>query len=208
MNNFWSEPFQAGHRRLIFIVAVVLIPVFFIPVLPIWTMRLWAPQYPEGLRLVIFANTIKGDLDKINILNHYVGMHAITANDFKEFGYMPLALTLFGVMALMAAIANRRDVALIGWAAFTLFAVVMFKDYANWLYHYGHDLDPRAAIKLDTFTPPLIGYKKMANFRVWSLPDLGGILLGIAWLMGPLVALLDVLGRRKRPPAGRSAVAA
>ena len=208
MSTFWSEPLGPSHRRLIFVVAVLLIPVWFVPVLPVWTMRLWAPQYPEGLRLVIYSDTIRGDLDKINTLNHYVGMHAITPNDFKEFTYMPLALTLFGIMALMAALANRRDVALIGWLAFTLFAAVMFRDYANWLYHYGHDLDPRAAIKLTTFTPPLIGYKRMANFRVWSLPDVGGVLLGVAWLLGPLVALLDLRARRRRTDAGGAAAAA
>jgi copper chaperone NosL len=206
VSTFWSEPLNPGHRRLIFVVALLLIPVFFVPVLPVWTMRLWAPQYPEGLRLEIYSDTIRGDLDKINTLNHYVGMHAITPNDFKEFTYMPLALTLFGIMALMAALANRRDVALIGWLAFTLFAVVMFRDYANWLYHYGHDLDPRAALKLDTFSPPMVGYKRMANFRVWSLPDVGGVMLGVAWLLGPLVALLDLLDRRRR--AARRAAAA
>jgi copper chaperone NosL len=208
VSTFWSEPLVAGHRRLIFVVAVLLIPVFFVPVLPVWTMRLWAPQYPEGLKLVIYSDTIRGDVDKINTLNHYVGMHAITPNDFKEITYMPLALTLFGIMALMAGLANRRDVALIGWLAFTLFAAVMFRDYANWLYHYGHDLDPRAAIKLSTFTPPLVGYKRMANFRVWSLPDVGGILLGVAWLLGPLVALLDVLARRRGDTRTGAAAAA
>jgi len=204
MGTFWSEPLNPSHRRLIFVVAVVLIPVFFIRVLPIWTMRMWAPQYPEGLVLTILPDTIQGDLDKINTLNHYVGMHSITPADFKEFTYLPLALTLFGVMGLMSGLANRRDVALIGWLAFTLFTVVMFKDYANWLYHYGHDLDPRAALKLPTFTPPLVGYSKMANFKVWSLPGAGGVLLGIAWLLGPLVAMLDMLDRRRRraPPAG------
>ncbi len=128
-------------------------------------------------------------------------MHAITPADFKEFAYMPLALTLFGVMALMAALANRRDVALLGWLAFTLFAAVMFKDYADWLYRYGHDLDPRAALKLDAFTPPIVGFKKMANFRVWSLPATGGILLGAAWTLGPVVALIDYLTHRRRAGA-------
>jgi copper chaperone NosL len=186
----------------------VLIPVFFVPVLPVWTMRLWAPQYPEGLRLTIYSDTIRGDLDKINTLNHYVGMHAITPADFKEFSYMPLALTLFGIMALMAALANRRDVALIGWLAFTLFAVVMFRDYANWLYHYGHDLDPRAPLKLPAFTPPLVGFKHMANFRVWSLPDVGGVLIGVAWLTGPLLAWLDRGNRRRRRAAEAARAAA
>jgi hypothetical protein len=166
--SFWSEPLVPWHRRLIFIAAIVLLPVLFVPALPVWKLSL-----------------------------HYVGMHAISPNDFKEFAYLPLSLTLFGLMALMAALANRRDVALIGWLAFTLFAAVMFKDYANWLYHYGHDLDPRAALKLPAFTPPLIGFKKMANFRVWSLPAAGSYLLGVAWLLGPVVALLDVVARKK-----------
>ncbi len=207
MDRFRQEPLNPAHRRLIFIAAAVLIPVFFIPVLPVWTMKLWAPQYPEGLTLTILSNTIKGDLDKINTLNHYVGMHAITPNDFKEFAYLPLSLTLFGVMALMAGLTNRRDVALIGWLAFTLFAVVMFKDYADWLYHYGHDLDPRAAIKLDTFTPPVVGFRKMANFKVWSLPGAGGILLGVAWLLGPLVVVLDLLDMKRRGAKGLPAAA-
>jgi len=195
--SFWSEPLVPWHRRLIFVAAIVLLPVLFVPSLPVWQMSLFAPQYPEGMRIVIYPNTIKGDLDKVNTLNHYVGMHAITPHDFKEFAYLPLSLTLFGLMALMAALANRRDVALIGWLAFTLFAAVMFKDYADWLYRYGHDLDPRAALKLDAFTPPLIGFKKMANFRVWSMPAAGSYLLGVAWLLGPVIALLDLAARKK-----------
>jgi len=196
VNRFWSEPLNPAHRRLIFIAAIVLIPVMFVPALPVWRMIMHAPQYPEGLNLVIYPNTIRGDVDKVNTLNHYVGMHQIKADDFKEFIYLPLSLTLFGIMALMAALANRRDVALIGWLAFTLFAAVMFKDFAGWLYHYGHDLDPRAALKLPAFSPPLIGFKQMANFKVWSLPGPGSILLGVAWLLGPFVALLDLLARR------------
>ena len=202
---YLAGPISPMGRRLILGAAIVLLPVMFIPVLPIWQMRLWAPQYPEGLVLTIFSDTIRGDLDKINILNHYVGMHQITAQDFKEFSYMPLALTLFGVMALMAALANRRDVALLGWLAFTLFAAVMFKDYADWLHRYGHELDPRAAIRLPTFTPPLIGYSKMANFKVWSLPGAGGILLGLAWLLGPVVALADFLAHRRHARAAAAA---
>ena len=196
MNRFWSEPLNPAHRRLIFVAALVLIPVMFVPALPVWRMIMHAPQYPEGLNLVIYPNTIKGDVDKVNTLNHYVGMHQIKSDDFKEFIYLPLSLTLFGIMALMAALANRRDVALIGWLAFTLFAAVMFKDFADWLYRYGHELDPRAAITLPAFSPPLIGFKQMANFKVWSLPGAGSVLLCLAWLLGPFVALLDLLARR------------
>ncbi|MFI5372276.1 MAG: hypothetical protein ACHQ52_12030 [Candidatus Eisenbacteria bacterium] len=185
--------FQPIERRLIVLAALVLLPVFFLPVLPIWQMRMHAPQYPEGLTLTIYTNTIKGDVDKINTLNHYVGMHKITPTDFREFTYMPQLLTFFGVMALLAALVNRRWVAIVGWLAFTAFAGLMFTDYARWLYHYGHDLDPRAAIRLPTFTPPVIGFKQMANFKVWSLPGTGTLLLGLAWLLGPVILLF---GRR------------
>jgi nitrous oxidase accessory protein len=190
--------FRGSERRWIVVAALVLLPVFFLPVLPVWTMKLWAPQYPEGLQLTIYAHTIKGDLQKINTLNHYVGMHQIRPDDFDEFRYMPQLLTFFGFMALLAALVNRRWLAVLGWLAFTGFAVYMFRDYANWLWSYGHDLDPRAAIKLDAFTPPLIGYKKMANFKVWSLPGPGTILLGFAWLLGPAVLLMERRAARKR----------
>lgn len=196
--------FRTSERRWILVAALVLLPVFFLPVLPVWTMRLWAPQYPEGLKLTIYTNTIQGDLQKINTLNHYVGMHPITPNDFKEFSYLPQLLTGFGVVALLAALVNRRWLAIIGWLGFSAFAVYMFSDYARWLWHYGHDLDPRAAIKLNTFTPPLIGYKRMANFRVWSLPGPGTLLLGVAWLLGPIVLWVERRAERRAGGASRA----
>ena len=206
--HYLTDRFRATELRLIWIAALVLIPVFFLPVLPVWTMKLWAPQYREGLALTIYANTIKGDLQSINTLNHYVGMHSITAEDFKEFRFLPQALTLFGLLALIAALANRRWIAMLGWLAFTGFAIYMFGDYARWLFHYGHDLDPRAAIKLDAFSPPVVGFKKMANFKVWSLPGAGGALLGVAWLLGPFVVALDLLDLKQRRAIGVEAAAA
>ncbi len=189
MTGYLTGRFTRQDRMLVALAALVLLPVFFLPVLPIWTMKMRAPQYPEGLTLTIYTNTIRGDVDKINTLNHYVGMHAITPQDFKEFSYMPQLLTFFGVMALVAALLNRRWIAIVGWVAFTGFAVVMFKDYMDWLWRYGHELDPRAAIRLEAFMPPVIGYSKMANFHVWSIPGPGTLLLGVAWILGPLVVL-------------------
>jgi len=190
--HYLLDRFRPSERRLIWIAALVLLPVFFLPVLPIWTMKLWAPQYREGLALTIYANDIKGDLQSINTLNHYVGMKHITPEDFKEFRFLPQALTFFGVMALLAALVNRRWIGILGWLAFTGFSIYMFSDYARWLYDYGHNLDPRAPIKLPIFTPPLIGLKQMANFKVLSLPVPGTLLLGLAWLLGPLAIWLEI----------------
>lgn len=183
--------FAPHQRRLILLAALVLLPVFFFPVLPIWVMKLYAPQYREGLTLVIYSNTIKGDLQNINTLNHYVGMRAIQPDDFKEFEYLPQALTGFGLLALLAALVNRRWLAIAGWLIFTAFSAYMFIDYAQWLWKYGHELDPRAALKIPAFAPPVIGFKQMANFKVWSLPGPGTLLLGIAWGLGPAILLLE-----------------
>ena len=183
--------FAPHQRRLIAVAALVLLPVFFFPVLPIWVMKLYAPQYREGLTLTIYTNTIKGDLQNINTLNHYVGMRAIKADDFDEFEYLPQALSAFGVLALLAALANRRWLAFLGWLIFTAFSAYMFIDYAAWLWKYGHQLDPRAALKIPAFAPPLIGFKQMANFKVWSLPGPGTLLLGVAWALGPIILLLE-----------------
>ena len=81
----------------------------------VYDMR--APQYPEGLNLAIYTNTIKGDVDKINTLNHYVGMHAIRNEDFREFRFLPQALTGFGVLALLGGeLAIRIGLLLAGLA--------------------------------------------------------------------------------------------
>lgn len=203
--HYLADRFGRSERRLIWVAALVLLPVFFLPVLPIWVMKLWAPQYPEGLSLTIFANTIRGDLQSINTLNHYVGMKHITPDDFSEFHYMPQALSLFGVLALLAALFNRRWLGILGWVGFTVFAGFMFNDYAHWLWNYGHQLDPRAPIKLPLFTPPLIGLKHMANFRVLSVPGPGTVLLGLAWLLGPLAIWLEMRELSQAARAKRAA---
>jgi len=191
MNVSLTRNLRPIERRFVVLAALVLLPVFFLPVLPIWTMKLWAPQYREGLTLTIYTNTIRGNLDTINRLNHYVGMHDISADQFREFSYLPQALSLFGLFALIAALVNRRWFAILGWLGFTGFAIYMFWDFGSWLWHYGHDLDPRAALKLPAFTPPVIGFERMANFKVLSLPGSGTVLLGIAWLRGPLTLWLE-----------------
>lgn len=205
MVHYLTGGFRSSERRLILLAALVLLPVFFLPVLPIWEMHLKAPQYPEGLTLTIYSNTIKGDVDKINTLNHYVGMKAITPKDFAEFSYLPQLLTGFGFLALMAGLWNRRWLAGLGWLLFTGFAVYMFRDYVLWLYRYGHDLNPHAAITMKAFMPPVIGYAKMANFHVLSLPGPGTLVLGIAWLLGPIALWVEHRAARRAAlphPAG------
>ena len=55
----------------------------------------------------------------------------------------------------------------------------------------------RAALKLPEFTPPLIGYAKMANFKVLSMPGTGTLLLTLAWLLGPIAVWMEWRDRRR-----------
>src|SRR5215208_5536733 len=74
---------------------------------PLWRIQLQAPQYPEGLGLRIWVDQITGakpnDLNSINGLNHYIGMHSIEPGDFPELRFMPWLLAgLIGVGLLVA----------------------------------------------------------------------------------------------------------
>ena len=66
-----------------------------------------------------------------------------------------------------------------------LFAIVGLLDFYMWEYNYGHNLDPKAAIRIPgmSYQPPLIGYQQLLNFLAGSLPDIGAILIAIAGLM-------------------------
>ena len=65
--------------RLLVAVAALLMSLGY--VLPLWRIDLIAPQYPEGLGILIKVNTVVGvkeqDLNSINNLNHYIGMQRI-----------------------------------------------------------------------------------------------------------------------------------
>src|SRR5690606_31572945 len=77
--------------------------------LPLWEVRLGAPQYPEGLGLRILSHTVEGvapnDLNSINVLNHYIGMKAIEPDAIPELRYMPWILA--GLALSLALIALR-----------------------------------------------------------------------------------------------------
>jgi copper chaperone NosL len=62
---------------------------------PYWGVFLKAPQYPEGLRLTVYMSHVVGDVDEVNLLNHYIGMGKL--NEAAEF---ERRYALFGLLAL------------------------------------------------------------------------------------------------------------
>jgi copper chaperone NosL len=180
--------------------------------LPLWRVRLVAPQYPEGLGMEIRANTVRGatehDLQSINSLNHYIGMKVIEPDEIPELRVIPWVfggLALFGVV--VAAIGRRGGV--IAWlASFALLGVVGLWDFYRWEYMYGHDLDlAHAIIKVPgmTYQPPLIGSKQLLNFVATSWPASGTLLIGAAFVLG-VVALVLRAPRPPRPTIGNPAL--
>ena len=72
-------------RFLLIICGLALVAVLFVP---LWRIDLAAPQYPEGLRLLIYPDKLAGNVDIINGLNHYIGMKTLHTEDFMEFKIM------------------------------------------------------------------------------------------------------------------------
>ncbi|MFY7651953.1 MAG: hypothetical protein ACOVQE_04595 [Chitinophagaceae bacterium] len=168
---------------LLIIAALALFGVLF---LPIWRIELNAPQYPEGLALQIHANDIKGDVDIINGLNHYIGMRTLHKEDFIEFTVLPYCIIFFAALFMLTAIIRKRLVLHVSTLLFIAFGIIAMIDFWRWEYNYGHNLDPNAAIKVPgmTYQPPLIGFKQLLNFGAYSIPDFGGwIFIGVGVLL-------------------------
>lgn len=171
-------------RVMIAIAALALLALLFVP---IWRIDLSAPQYPEGLYMQIWADHFSGDVEKINGLNHYIGMAHIKDDMFAEFTYLPKVIIALAALGLFATLWRRRIFLVGGLVALSLFSLLALWRMWDWGYKYGHELDPRAAIKVEdmAYQPPLIGHKQLLNFDAWSTPDTGG------WVLFAVIALLS-----------------
>jgi hypothetical protein len=176
------------NSRLLVAAAALLMCLGF--VLPLWRVDLIAPQYPEGLGMLIRVNTVVGvkeqDLNSINNLNHYIGMKHIEPDAIPELRYMPTILGFLVITALGVAALGRKG-ALYAWSAVlgTVLGAGLY-DYWRWGYDYGHNLDMQAAIiKIPgmTYQPPLIGSKQLLNFTATSWPASGGWGLVVATVL-------------------------
>ena len=181
-------------RNIFLVAGIILILTYF---LPIWSISLDAPQYPEGIGLHIWLYTIKGhnphDLANINGLNHYIGMKEIVPDSIPELKFMPYIIGFMIIFALLVYFIKKKWLA---WAWVILFIVLMIiglYDYYIWGYDYGHDLNPQAAIKVPgmSYQPPLIGTKQLLNFTSTSLPAIGGIVIGVSILLGMISIYLN-----------------
>lgn len=161
------------HRAILIVCGLALFTVIF---LPIWRIELDAPQYPEGLVMLIYSYKLGGQVEIINGLNHYIGMKTLHSNEFIEFTVLPYIIGAFALAFLIVGWLARRKAMNILFVAFLLFGIVAMVDFWMWEYDYGHNLSPDAPIKVPgmAYQPPLIGFKQLLNFGAYSIPDIGG----------------------------------
>ena len=198
LTSFFQGNLSKPSRILMIVVAVAMLPAIF---LPVWRITLNAPQYPNGLTVDIYANTVGGDLQEVNGLNHYIGMKEIHPDEFPEFMFIPFFILRFLAFAGLAALVGRMDLAAIGYLDFTLFGTVMLYDFQTWLTDFGQNLDSTAAITLEPFTPKFLGTTMVGQFGVSSYPAAATILMMLAGVAGPLILLYEWRRRRSAAPA-------
>ena len=180
----------SSSGRILFILSGIFL--FSIVFFPIWQIQLSAPQYPEGLVMLIYANKIAGNVDIINGLNHYIGMKTIHAGDFYEFTILPYIICFFSLLFIIAGALGKRKLISGSFILFVCFGAVAMADFWKWEYNYGHNLNPDAAIIVPgmSYQPPLIGFKQLLNFGAYSIPDIGGWIFVVVGIV-----LMFVVGR-------------
>ena len=185
LNRFLSQPLDLSPRLMIAAAALLLCAIY---LFPLWNLTMFAPQYPEGLRLDIYSYKLEGgnhgqDVKEINILNHYIGMRDLVADDFTEFKWLPFVVGAIALLYLRAMVLGT-----VGHVLDVLVLNLYFSAFALWsfgykMYLYGHTLAPTAAVKVPPFMPPMFGYKQLANFEVYSYPQAASYAMGLSTLL-------------------------
>jgi copper chaperone NosL len=185
VNHLLAAPLGLGPRGLLVLAALFLVPVY---LMPLWKLTMFAPQYPDGLRLSIYSYKLVGgnagqDIKEINVLNHYIGMRDLAAADFTEFKWIPFVAGALGLLFLRCAVLGNLSSVVDLLVLYLYFGLFSLWSFGYKLYRYGHDLAPTAAVKVPPFMPPLFGHKKLANFEVYSYPGIGSYALAAAVLV-------------------------
>jgi hypothetical protein len=140
---------------------------------PWWRFWLYAPQYPRGLSLGISLTGMGGDVHEIDILNHYIGMKHLASAAPLERELAGYGVALIAVLTLaLAAGSGRRLNRLVALPAIS-FPIVFLADSFYWLHRFGHQLDPKAPLRIAAFTPQLFGNGRIGQFETFAQPAVG-----------------------------------
>lgn len=181
MNKFWRTAISVSLA----LVAGTLLAVSL--KLPLWKMKMEAPQYKdeEALRVVVFPGALRGDIHEITVLNQYIGVHV--PQELPQLEWLPKALLAAGALGLLASLCPTR---LRKWSLVIvpaslsvalLFAALQAKQQ---MHDIGHNRDQKTKLaRVKDFTPPLFGEVKIFQFEIESKLGLGAFLIGAAILL-------------------------
>lgn len=157
-------------------------------------MRMDAPQYQgnEALKVAVYPGKMTGDLDEIVHIQQYVGIQIPTK--LPQLQWLPTILGIGAVAGLLAAflplVVRRR--ALIATAAALCIAMAASAGLAQWqMYKIGHERIHSPLARVQSFTTPLLGDLKFANFHIKSRLGWGSLLIGSAVLLQLAAARLS-----------------
>jgi nitrous oxidase accessory protein len=138
--------------------------------LPLWSMKMEAPQYRHGLYLHAYGTGMTGDLRELSILNHYIGMPPIEAPEF-ETSMFPMGIAALLLLCLASPV--HRWIRRVAALATAVVPLAILGDLQWRLYEFGHALNPKAPIRLKAFTPLVIGETHMGNFESHAMVSWG-----------------------------------
>jgi nitrous oxidase accessory protein len=158
--------------------------------LPFWKFTLHAPQYPDGLNLVIYLDHLGGRVREINGLNHYIGMAKLQNAAQFERAFAPWGVALVALLSAGFVIFGGRKTKWLALAPAAALPLGFIGDTFYWLYRFGHNLSPRAPIEFPSFTPSMFGAGKIGQFSTVAGPGVGfwltlvafGLIAGALWL--------------------------
>lgn len=164
--------------------ALLLVSIF----LPYWKLTLYAPQYPGGLKAVLYVNRSEGDVQEIDLLNHYIGMKHL-----DEAAPLERSLSIFMIAGLVllcaAAIYVHSPIALFLTIPAILYPAFFLGDLYFWLRNFGTHLSQTAPLSsaIKPFVPPVLGNSTIAQFKTnasWELGLYLSILASVLIIIG------------------------
>ena len=186
-----------GTPGFLLLVARVLLMVSLF--MPYWHMELQAPQYPSGLQMTAYLNSLTGDVAEIDGLNHYIGMRSLFEAAKFERAVGVFIMIAFIIMLELAGYTHTR------WAVLLVLPVIFFPakfliDLYLWMRNFGLNLDPEAPLSSadKPFNPTALGRGGIGQFVTIAKPGVGLILATSASVV--MVAALFFHRRAYLPP--------
>lgn len=161
-------------------VVMLLVSVF----LPYWELTMMAPQYPQGLKTVMYVNRVTGDVEEIDHLNHYIGMRPLEEAASLERASSVMVIVALSLLTL-TTIFVHSPMALFCAVPAVVYPVIFLADLYFWMRNFGLNLDPKAPLSsaVKPFVPPILGTGSVGQFKTTATWEIGLILAFVASLL-------------------------